>query len=359
MSSPADTITEVRGVKVGMATAIPEPTGVSVAIFPDGARGAVEVRGGSPGTYHTDGLATGSATGLLGALFFSGGSLYGLDAARGIRRFILDVGGGVRVWSARTPLVRISGAVIFDLSGTEELRSDYEALGYRAALAAGSGPVPCGPVGAGRGARVGKLLGKELSMTGGQGSAVVRLPDGNRVGCLTVVNAVGNVVDPGSGIPRAGARSPSGKGWASREEILQRWSTLRDSRGSPGTGTVLVLVATDAPATRWELQRMAAAANDAVARCIYPAHMASDGDIAFAVSTNPKTSSPSDRPYAGARSDLLCFAAGEAVVSAVLRAVPTDGTAERKSGAPPPRRTRNVDNPSALRHAVSQGKAWP
>ncbi len=356
MSEPGlGTLTDVRDVRLGIATDERSATGVSVVLFPKGARGAVEARGGAPGTYHTDGLGFQGAMGMVGALFFSGGSLYGLDSARGIRRFILDMGGGARLWGARPPLVGISGAVIFDLPRDRELTVDYEPLAYSACLAASAKPVPSGCVGAGRGARVGKLLGRERSMPGGQGSAAVRLPRGFTVGALGIVNAVGNVVDPSTGKVVAGTRSPSGRGWATREEVLARWT----ARLGPAAerGTVLVAVATDAPATRWDLHRMARAANDAVARTVIPAHMASDGDIAFAVSTNPSvpTGRGRDREaYPGARADLLALATEEAVVAAVTRAV-----AGPEGGPPKARAHRNHHNPSALAPRAQKTNPWP
>ena len=322
MTEEGDTLAKVRGLRVGVATDEKEETGVSVVLFPQTGRGAVEVRGGAPGTYHTDGLGLRGAMGRIHALFFSGGSLYGLEAARGIRRLVLDVGGGTPLWGARTPLVSISGAVIFDLPRNRELAVDYEELGYRAALAASAKPVPSGRVGAGRGARVGKLNGSKLAMQGGQGSSARKIPGGYSVGALAILNAVGNVIDPSSGKILAGARASRGKGWATKADLLRRWSHLKELERA--RGTVLVLVATDAPATRWDLNRMARAGNDAVARCVSPAHMASDGDISFAVTTNrdvPLWPRGEEAPYPGALADLLGFAAEEAVIEAIVRAV--------------------------------------
>lgn len=316
--------TGVRGVRAGHSTDERNGTGVTVVTFPGGAYGAVEVRGGAPGTYHTDGLRPMGAIGRLEALFFSGGSLYGLDAARGVRRGILESGGGVNLWGSYSRLVGISGAVIFDLPRDHPLRVDYEELGYQAARASPSRRLASGSIGAGRGATVGKLNGRKFSMKGGVGNSAVTLPGGEHVGALAVVNAVGSVVDPSTGTIAAGARSRKGKGFASREELLERW-IAREPLTSD-RGTVLVLVTTDMVATRWDLARMSRAANDAVARAVVPAHMASDGDIAFAVSTNPRPDPQArgeETPYPGAHADLLGFLVEEIVVGALLDAVQT------------------------------------
>jgi L-aminopeptidase/D-esterase-like protein len=316
--------TGVRGVRAGHSTDEKNGTGVTVVAFPGGAYGAVEMRGGAPGTYHTDGLGPMGAIGRLEALFFSGGSLYGLDAAQGVRRGILESGGGINLWGSHSKLVGISGAVIFDLPHDHPLRADYEELGYQAARASTSRRLASGSLGAGRGATVGKLNGKKHSMKGGVGSSAVTLPGGEHVGALAVVNAVGSVVDPSTGNIAAGARSRKGNGFAPREELLERWIARKPLASD--RGTVLVLVTTDLAATRWDLARMSRAANDAVARAVIPAHMASDGDIAFAVCTNSRPDPwphGEESPYPGARADLLGFLVEEIVVAALLDAVKT------------------------------------
>jgi len=316
-------LTTVKGLRVGHGTDETEGTGVTTVLFPAGASGAVEVRGGAPGTYHTASLGIHGSLGVLSALFFSGGSLYGLDAATGIRHLVLEEGGGRKLWGAHSPLVGISGAVIFDLPRDHEVRADYEELAYQAAKNSNRGPVKSGRIGAGRGALVGKLNGLAHCMNGGVGSAATKVPGTpHTLGALTVVNAVGSVVDPSTGKTVAGARSKSGHGWAPREEILKRWKSPKDL--ATARGTVLVLVATDAPVTRWELSRMSRAANDGAARSVIPAHMASDGDIAFAVGTNPEARTwpvGAEKPYPGALSDLMGLLVEEVVTQALLDAV--------------------------------------
>ena len=63
-----------------------------------------------------------------------------------------------------------------------------------------------GNVGAGAGASVGKLLGPDRAMRGGLGIATLEA-HGITMAAVVVVNAVGDVVDPGTGAILAGART--------------------------------------------------------------------------------------------------------------------------------------------------------
>ena len=66
-------------IRVGTGEYPDGPTGVTVIHFPDRAFGAVDVRGGGPGTVNTDYLRLGWATRELDAVVFAGGSWYGLE----------------------------------------------------------------------------------------------------------------------------------------------------------------------------------------------------------------------------------------------------------------------------------------
>ena len=87
----------------------------------------------------------------------------------------------------------VPGAVIFDLAvGDWNYRPTAE-FGYAAAQTAGR-DVAVGSVGAGTGARAGVLKG-------GVGTASAVLSSGVTVGALVVVNCVGDVIDPATGLP--------------------------------------------------------------------------------------------------------------------------------------------------------------
>jgi L-aminopeptidase/D-esterase-like protein len=78
-------------------------------------------------------------------------------------------------------------------------------------------------VGAGAGATVGKLWGVGRSMKGGIGTASLRV-DGITIAALIAVNAVGDVIDPGSGLPIAGALTADGHALRQQLHPTQGWS---------------------------------------------------------------------------------------------------------------------------------------
>jgi L-aminopeptidase/D-esterase-like protein len=272
---------------------------------------ALDVRGGASGTFDTASLGLDATFGRRSALFFAGGSLYGLDAARGIRTRLREEGVGDRVFGNPNAIVRLSGAILFDLPPRRSPLPDYARLGYEAARAAASGPVPEGSVGAGAGARVAKYRGRAGSCPGGIGSYALRSSTGRWVGALLVVNAVGAVRDPEAG----------------------RWvRTARDRRGRPtpptfgradrsgDAGTTLALVATDEALDRRELFRVALRAHDGIARAVWPSHTAGEGDLAFAASTRER-SARDPSPGDSRRAEEVAALAERAVAAAAVRAV--------------------------------------
>ena len=80
--------------------------------------------------------------------------------------------------------------------------------GYAACEAARADP-ELGSVGAGTGAAVGKLLGRESAVKGGVGLAAQDLPQGARMAALAVVNAFGDVLGE-DGQVLAGTRGEDG-----------------------------------------------------------------------------------------------------------------------------------------------------
>lgn len=304
-------VTRVRGLRVGHASDPERRSGVTVLLFDDGAPTVVEARGGAPGVFDTASLALDATFGRRWAIFFSGGSLFGLDAARGIRARILETGGGTTAFGNPFRIVPISGAVLFDLPRRLGPLPDYLPLGYEAARTASRRGVAWGRVGAGTGASVGKYLGRGRAQPGGVGSASSELPGGGRIGAVVVLNSVGAIRDPDRPGYVAGARDRRGRVVA---PVPGRFGPGRTPHG-----TSLVAVVTDLAVERATLQRVAVSAHDGLARLVVPAHTATDGDVVFAVSTASGAPARSARP--GALADALGGAASELVVRAGLRAV--------------------------------------
>jgi L-aminopeptidase/D-esterase-like protein len=319
-------LTRVRGVRIGHARDPELPSGVTTLVFDRPSPVAIDVRGGASGTFDTASLALDATFGRRSALFFSGGSLYGLDAARGIRVRLLEEGFGDRVFDNPNPIVRISGAILFDLPPRSGPIPDYLPLGYEAARTARSGRVMEGRVGAGAGARVAKYRGRDGARPGGVGWSAVRSRRDAWVGALAVANSVGAVRDPDSGRWLAVARDRSGR---TRPPDPRRGRRLLASRSSGAAGTTLVAVVTDEALPRRALHRVALRAHDAIARLIWPAHTAAEGDVAFAVSTREATQ-PRDESERVDRWDRVAALAEAAVARALARAVlasARDGTA--------------------------------
>ncbi len=303
-------LTSVRGVRVGQAESKDGRTGVTTILFDRIAPTVVDVRGGASGTYDTASLSLDSTFGGRCGIFFAGGSLFGLDAAIGLREAVLAEGGGARPFGNPNRVAPISGAILFDLPKRPGRPPDYAEIGRRAARAAGRGPIAQGPVGAGAGATVGKYLGRARADRGGVGTSARALRSMGRLGVLAVVNAVGAVRDPENGRWLAGPKDRDGS-------IVPPGT---EGPGSADRGTTLVSVVLEVDLPRPVLQRIAVYAHDGLARTIHPAHATVDGDVVF-VSTTARTRSPASERFPGAIADELGLAAGELVGSAIRAAV--------------------------------------
>ena len=274
-------ITDVPGIKVGHFTESRRPTGCTVLIFEKGAVAGVDVRGSAPGTRDTELLNPVNTVQQVQAILLSGGSAFGLAAADGVVRYLEEKGLGYHLGRATVPIV--PAAILFDLGvGDWKIRPTAES-GYKACQAATAGKVPEGNVGAGAGATVGKMFGRESAMKSGIGTASIRVGStGIVVGAIVAVNAVGDVVDPKTGKIIAGARKPDGSGF------LDSMAQIREGRGvelSGGANTTIGVVATNVALTKSEVTKIAQMAHDGLARCINPVHTAADGDTIFAAST--------------------------------------------------------------------------
>ena len=180
-----------------------------------GAVAGVDVRGSAPGTRETDLMRPCNLVERVHAVMLAGGSAYGLDAACGAMQFLEERGVGFDTGFGVVPIV--GAAVIFDLDiGDPKVRPD-KSMGYAACVAASADRPAEGNAGAGIGATVGKTWGPAHAMKGGVGTWAVRLkrregdPELVTVGALVVVNALGDVVEPGSGKIIAGAYDRSAR----------------------------------------------------------------------------------------------------------------------------------------------------
>ncbi len=303
-------ITAVEGLEIGHHTLTERPTGCTVIVSRDGAIGGVDVRGSAPGTRETDLLdPVKSPNTRVNAIVLSGGSAFGLAAADGVVRYLLERDVGYRVGSQVIPIV--PGAIIYDLGleDGERVRPGPD-CGYTAAASASTNTPAEGSVGAGAGATVGKFGGRgSRPMRGGFGTASVTLDNGLTVAAAVVVNAVGDIVDPASGQIVAGALRDDGTFVDARVHMREG----RPLGGPAGTNTTIGVVATNAVLTKAEATKMAEMAQDGLARAIYPAHTVRDGDAVFSLATGAWTGE-ADVTLVGAL-------AADVMAEAILRAV--------------------------------------
>jgi len=311
-------ITDVDGILVGHHQKIDTDaqlgsgwaTGTTVVLAPPGTVGAVDCRGGAPGTRETDLLDPSNSVRHVDAVVLSGGSAFGLAAADGVMTWLEDHGRGVALDGGVVPIV--PGAVIFDLPvGGWQCRPNAE-FGYLAVERAGT-DVAIGTVGAGVGARAGVLKG-------GVGTASITLDSGVTVGALVVVNSAGDVVDPGTGLP-----------WLAdqiREFVLvpPAADELAAYAGRHGElsplNTTIAVVATDAALSAPGCRRVAVAAQDGLARTIRPCHTPVDGDTVFALATGTVQVSPDATVPASMSPEVpLITAVGAAAADCLARAV--------------------------------------
>jgi len=311
-------ITDVGGIRVGQHHRVDADatlgsgwaSGTTVVLTPPGTVGAVDGRGGAPGTRETDLLDPSNSVRHVDAVVLSGGSAYGLAAADGVMRWLEEHGRGVAMEGGVVPIV--PAAVVYDLPVGGWQCRPTAAFGYSAAEAAGT-EVALGTVGAGAGARVGVLKG-------GVGTASVTLESGVTVGAIVVVNAAGEVIDTATGLPwQADQVEEFGLTRPPADQIAA--FAARNVEFGP-LNTTIAVIATDAALSPAGCRRIAIAAHDGLARTIRPCHTPLDGDTVFALATGAVEVPPDPETPASMSPEVsLITAVGAAAADVLARAV--------------------------------------
>jgi L-aminopeptidase/D-esterase-like protein len=330
-----NSIADVGGIRVGhyhrvdpdVSLGAGWASGVTVVLTPPGTVGAVDCRGGAPGTRETDLLDPANSVRFVDAVLLAGGSAYGLAAADGVMRWLEEHGRGLAMDGGVVPIV--PGAVIFDLPvGGWDCRPTAE-FGYLACQAADaavnaqvaqSGDLAFGTVGAGVGARAGVLKGG----VGTASTTLTTVSPGVTVGAVVVVNSAGDVVDRATGLPwqvdlieEFALTAPPAEQLAALAQLPSRLSPL-----STPLNTTIGVVATDAALSKAACGRVAIAAHDGLARTIRPAHTPLDGDTVFALATGAVEVPPAADTPAGLSAEMgLATAVGAAAADCLARAV--------------------------------------
>jgi len=311
---PRNLITDVDGILVGNAGDEAVRSGTTVVLPETRCVGAVDVRGGAPGTRDTDALDATCLVDAIDAVVLSGGSAFGLDAAGSVMAALAGQGRGFQVADAVVPIV--PAAILFDLANGGEKNwgeePPYRNLG-RAALSNAAPDFELGNAGAGLGAAAGHLKG-------GLGSASVVTDDGLQVGALVAVNAVGSTVIPGTKALWAAMYEQENEMGSPVRELPSGDLRLDASvKGFPGQNTTIGVIATNVALHKSQAQRVAIMAHDGYARAIRPVHTPFDGDTVFVLATGRQAGvvAPDRLGAIGAlAADCMTRAIGRAMVAA-------------------------------------------
>jgi L-aminopeptidase/D-esterase-like protein len=306
---PNNAITDVPGISVGHFTGA--DTGATVVLGAaangQGVAGGVTQRGGSPGTRETDLMRPDNMVETMNAIVLSGGSAYGLAAASGVMRCLEDRGVGFSVGGGSVVPIAPT-AVSFDRATcgvAAASRPDF-ASGMQACMAANSGPVAQGNVGAGTGAVSG-------GVKGGVGSASIVLPNGIIVGALVSVNSEGTAYDGNGDLYATSlALGDEFAGLGKNGGVNRVPASLPGGALRSGTNAV---VATNVTLTKSQATKIAEMADDGVSRAISPAHTSGDGDTLFVLGTARLAMAPLGD------ADAVVTQIGTAAASTVSRAV--------------------------------------
>jgi L-aminopeptidase/D-esterase-like protein len=254
-------------VRVGHWTDAGARTGCTVVLLPEGAVASAEVRGGAPATRELALLEPHRTVARLDAVVLVGGSAFGLAAADGVMRWCEERGVGFPTAAGPVPIVAALG--LFDLAVGDGSVRPTAASGYDACVAATTGEVALGPVGAGAGCTMAKWRGREHARAGGLGASVAT--DGDVVvAALVAVNAVGDLRVPGElRLPVAPTRA-----------------------FAEGEATTLGVVVTNARLSKTDCLLTAQSGHDGLAAALDPVHTAGDGDAVVVAATGAVEGSP-------------------------------------------------------------------
>jgi L-aminopeptidase/D-esterase-like protein len=271
------------GFAVGHWTDPEAATGCTVVLPPpDGAVASGDVRGGGSSTREIELLSPIANAARVHAVLLTGGSAFGLAAADGVMRWLERCGRGYDTPGGLVPLV--PGAVVYDLMSGDPTRRPGPAEGESACEAATDDP-QLGSVGAGTGAAVGKLRGREFAVKSGVGLAKQHLPQGAMLVALAVVNAFGDVIGD-DGRVLAGTRDDDGSFIGTTQQLRTRLIEPPSfRRGEPLENTTLVCLMTDADVTKAECAIIAKMAQAGMARAVDPVHSSADGDVVFTLTS--------------------------------------------------------------------------
>jgi len=272
-------LTAVKGIKVGHADDQEAGTGCTVVLTEGDFTIGAEIRGGAPGSREIALTDSRAAVDKAHALFLSGGSAYGLDAAGGVMKFLKKKNIGFQTGGGVVPIV--PAAVIYDLEYKSNQYPDQK-MAYQACLNADSSSQPNKSIGAAAGSTCGKLMGMENASKTVLGHAAHKSGD-LIVSAMAVVNAFGDLKNPETGEITAGAKNQKNEFIDTEKTIIKQPEI---NLGFIRENTTLVVVASNACLNKAEANRVSMMAHSGLSRTIYPVHTLLDGDSVFTLASN-------------------------------------------------------------------------
>ena len=273
------TLTALKGVKVGHSTDLEKLTGCTVVVFDNPYPVAYKATGGTPRVYDSKILDEGKSFFRKHAIYISDGAHAGLETAAFISKALRKKKIGYQIGKNLIP--SITGACVQSLG--LYINEFNPECGYEAVQDSSNTQVKAGNVGAGTGTSVGKFSWTEsglcLAMKTGVGSARIDLGHGLIVSALTVVNALGNIIDMQGGI-LAGNRHDN------EEFRFRTFEGFADFLLENSSNTTISIVGTNAKLKNQEdLRKIAEIATHGQIRAINPLNTSLDGDTVFVFST--------------------------------------------------------------------------
>lgn len=271
-------LTAIAGIKIGHSQAKNQGTGCSVILADNNFSIGAEVRGGAPGSREIALTDSRAAVEKVNAIFLSGGSAYGLDAAGGVMKFLKERKIGFKTAGGVVPIV--PAAVIYDLEYKSNKFPDQK-MAYQACLNANRAKQKNKSIGVAAGATCGKINGIENSSKTLLGHSAIKNGE-LKVAAMAVVNAFGDIKDPDSAQIIAGAKNE--QEFLDTEKFILNQSKIDLNFNRENTS--LVVIATNAQLTKAEANRVSMMAHSGLSRTIYPVHTLLDGDSIFVLAAN-------------------------------------------------------------------------
>ncbi|MBN1374270.1 P1 family peptidase [Candidatus Dojkabacteria bacterium] len=272
-----NSLTQLSGVRVGNVQDGNMQYGLTLVVFPKPLNVACVSKGGASVTYNTTNLSLDKNYYLRHAIYIADGGHDGLNFSSYINEGLSKLKIGFENNSVYKP--SIVGAVISSL-GIHSTKLDYK-LGLKVVENISSKPVQSGNIGAGYGASVGKFSWLDdktsLAMKGGLGHASEKIGKDGIVTAMSVVNALGNVVNE-KGEIIAGNRHNNSDFKFRTFKGFSDYYTCNTTISIVGTNLKLDFLQQD-------LTRIAELVHIGQARAIDPINTSFDGDTVFVFST--------------------------------------------------------------------------